>query len=55
LTELSKKWLKKTVDWKKLFPNEVKTDTPDLFKDLMPLNMGVVYNDITKSDMLERK
>ena len=46
-----KKWLKKTVQWKKLFPNEIKTDTPDLVKDLMPLNMGVVYNDIINSDM----
>jgi hypothetical protein len=27
-----KKWLKKTVEWRKLFPNEVKTDTPDLVK-----------------------
>jgi hypothetical protein len=49
-----KKWPKKTVEWRKLFPNEVKTDTPDLVKDLMPLKMGVVYNDIIKSDM-ERK
>ena len=44
----------KKIDWRKLFPKEVKVDTTDLVKDLMPLKMGVVYNHITESDT-ERK
>ena len=37
-----KKWLKKKIDWGKFFPKEVKTDTPELVKYLMPIKMGVV-------------
>ena len=43
-----KKLLKKKIDWGKFFPKKVKTDTPDIVKDLMPLKMGFFYNHITK-------
>ena len=41
--------VEKEIDRRKLFPKEVKTDTPNLVKDLMPLKIGVVYNHITES------
>ena len=34
-----------------MFPKEVKTDTPNLVKDLMALKMGFLYNHITDSDV----
>ena len=40
--------MNKTIDWRKLFPKEFKTDTPDLVKDLMPLKMGVDDNNKNK-------
>ena len=42
------------IEWRNFFLKEVKTDTPKLVKDLMPLKMGVVYNHITALDV-ERK
>jgi hypothetical protein len=45
-----KKWLRHDVPWKTLYPDQVETDTPDLVKDLMKLDMGVVYKQIIQED-----